>query len=162
MSWLQALPSVNASLNALATVLLLAGLIAIKSGRPQLHRRLMISAFITSVVFLICYLVYHFNVLSVPFTAQGAPRAVYFFILLTHIVLAMAVPPLAIITLHAGLRQRFDRHRKIARWTWPIWMYVSVTGVVVYLMLYHLYPSEKLPTAGAPGRVAAAEVATGR
>lgn len=146
MSWVYSLPTVNACLNGAATVLLTLGYLQIRRGNVAAHRRLMISAFVTSILFLISYLVYHANVLSVPFTAQGPIRAVYFSILITHVILAALVPVLAIITLHAGLRARFDRHRRIARWTWPIWMYVSVTGVLVYLMLYHLWPSSALPT----------------
>ena len=99
----------------------------------------MIAAFAVSVLFLICYLVYHANVGSRRFTAEGPVRIVYFFILITHIVLAAFVPPMAIVTLVRGLRERYDAHARLARWTWPIWMYVSVTGVIVYLMLYQLY-----------------------
>ena len=98
----------------------------------------MIAAFSTSVLFLICYLIYHANVGSRPFPGQGTIRKVYFFVLITHIVLAALVPPMAIVTLVRGLRERYDAHRKLARWTLPIWLYVSVTGVIVYVMLYQM------------------------
>jgi putative membrane protein len=133
------LPAVNATLNAIATVLLVCGFLMIKRGRIAVHRRFMLSAFATSVLFLISYVIYHMNVLSKTFPGQGPIRIVYYVILLTHVLLAMTVPPLAIITLTRGLRMRVDRHVAIARWTFPIWLYVSVTGVVVYLMLYQLY-----------------------
>jgi len=110
----------------------------IRRGRIEQHRPAMIAAFATSSLFLISYLVYHANVGARPFPGQGAIRQVYFAILISHIVLAATVPPLAIITLTRALRERFDRHRKIARWTLPIWLYVSVTGVIVYAMLYQL------------------------
>lgn len=133
------LPAVNATLNATAAVLLVWGYILIRRRSIALHRKVMLAAFATSSVFLVCYLVYHFNVGSVHFPGSGAARTVYFSILTTHTLLAASVPPLAIITLNRGLKERYDRHRKIARWTLPIWLYVSVTGVVVYLMLYQLY-----------------------
>lgn len=101
----------------------------------------MIAAFVTSTLFLISYLVYHFNVGSVRFTGEGTVRTIYFVILITHTVLAVAVPPLAVMTLSRGLKMQVDRHRAIARWTLPIWLYVSFTGVVIYLMLYVLFPS---------------------
>jgi uncharacterized membrane protein YozB (DUF420 family) len=132
------LPAVNATLNAIAAILLLIGYVLIRNGRQEQHRNVMIGAFAVSVLFLICYVIYHWNVGSRPFTGQGPIRSVYFFILITHIVLAAATPPLAIITLVRGLRSRFDRHRRIARWTLPIWLYVSVTGVIVYWMLYQM------------------------
>ncbi len=132
------LPSVNAALNATAAVLLLWGYTLIRRKRVQAHRRVMITAFVVSSLFLICYLVYHAQVGSVRFRHTGPIRTVYLSILATHTVLAAAVPVLAIITLSRALRQRYDKHRKIARWTLPIWLYVSVTGVVVYLMLYHM------------------------
>ena len=132
------LPAVNATLNATAAVLLVWGYILIRRRSIAAHRTVMLTAFATSSVFLGCYLVYHFNVGSVPFQGTGAIRTVYFSILITHTVLAATVPPLAIITLSRGLRGRFDPHRKIARWTLPVWLYVSVTGVVVYWMLYQM------------------------
>ena len=132
------LPSVNAALNATAAVLLVWGYTLIRRKRIQTHRKVMLAAFATSSLFLICYLVYHAQVGSVHFPKTGAIRTVYFSILGTHTLLAATVPVLAIITLSRGLGGRIDKHRKIARWTLPIWLYVSVTGVVVYMMLYHL------------------------
>ncbi len=130
------LPAVNATLNALSTVLLLWGFSLIRRRRIDAHKRVMLTAFAVSVVFLVCYLVYHAQVGSVKYPNAGPVRYVYYAILLTHVLLAFTVPVLAIITLSRALRGRFDKHRKIARWTFPIWLYVSVTGVVVYLMLY--------------------------
>jgi len=133
------LPTINATLNALSAVLLVWGFVLIRAKRIDQHRRVMKTAFVTSCLFLVCYLVYHAQVGSVPFGHEGTTlRTVYLSILLTHTVLAATVPVLAIITLRRGLAARYDKHRKIARWTLPIWLYVSVTGVVVYLMLYHL------------------------
>jgi uncharacterized membrane protein YozB (DUF420 family) len=132
----QDLPAVNAALNALSGTLLFCGYLLIRARRIELHRRVMIAAFITSSVFLVCYLVYHAQVGSVRFTRQGFVRPLYFTILISHVVLAAAVLPLALITLSRGLKARFDRHRAVARWTLPIWMYVSVTGVLVYILLY--------------------------
>ena len=130
------LPAVNASLNALSGVLLLLGFTLIHRRRVELHRKVMIAAFATSSLFLICYVVYHAQVGSVPFPRQGFVRPLYFTILITHVILAATVPPLAIITLTRGLKGRFPQHRRIARWTFPIWLYVSVTGVLVYVLLY--------------------------
>ena len=132
------LPAVNASLNAISSVFLTAGWLFIRQRQIDRHRLCMLSAFTTSALFLTSYVVYHLNVGSVPFTGQGAIRVVYFGILITHVVLAAAILPLALITLSRALSRRFDRHRKIARWTLPIWLYVSVTGVVIYVMLYQL------------------------
>ena len=134
------LPTVNAILNGSAAVLLLWGYTLIRRKKIAQHRRVMLSAFAVSIVFLICYLVYHYNVGSVHFPGTGIARTIYFTILITHTILAAAVPVLAIVTLNHALRGRFEKHRRIARWTFPIWLYVSVTGVVVYLMLYHMYP----------------------
>jgi uncharacterized membrane protein YozB (DUF420 family) len=133
------LPAVNATLNGISAVLLTTGWILIRKRRIEQHRKVMLSAFATSTLFLICYLIYHANVGSRPFPGQGAIRSVYFTILITHIILAAAILPLSLITLSRALRARFDRHARIARWTLPIWLYVSVTGVVVYLMLYRMY-----------------------
>jgi uncharacterized membrane protein YozB (DUF420 family) len=133
---LHALPAVNATLNAIATVLLIAGYVLILNRRIDAHRRVMIAAFVTSSLFLICYVIYHAQVGSVRFTRQGFVRPLYFGILITHVTLAAAVPPLAIVTLSRGLKGRIDRHKAIARWTLPIWLYVSVTGVLVYVLLY--------------------------
>lgn len=135
---LTALPTVNASLNAVAAVLLVIGWTLIRRGRVRAHRAVMLSAFACSVLFLVSYLVYHAQVGSVRFQGTGAIRTVYFSVLLTHTVLAATVPFLAAVTLVRALRRRFARHRAIARWTLPVWLYVSVTGVVVYVMLYHL------------------------
>ena len=132
------LPTVNATLNGLAAVLLVWGYTLIRRKRVQQHRKVMLAAFVTSSLFLICYIVYHVQVGSVHFPKTGAIRTVYFSILGTLTLLAATVPVLAIITLSRGLGGRYDKHRKIARWTLPIWLYVSVTGVVVYLMLYHM------------------------
>jgi len=133
------LPTVNATLNALSAVLLVCGYLLIRRRRIDQHRRVMQTAFATSCLFLVCYLVYHAQVGSVPFHHEGTTlRTVYLAILLTHTVLAATVPVLAIITLRRALAARYDKHRQIARWTLPIWLYVSVTGVVVYVMLYHV------------------------
>ena len=130
------LPALNASLNALSGVLLFAGYLLIRARRIEQHRRCMIAAFAASTIFLVCYLIYHAQVGSVRFTRQGFVRPVYFTILITHVTLAAAVLPLAIVTLTRGLNGRYVRHRAIARWTLPIWLYVSVTGVLVYVLLY--------------------------
>jgi uncharacterized membrane protein YozB (DUF420 family) len=130
------LPALNALLNGLSGVLLTIGWVLIRSKRVTAHRAVMIAAFVTSSLFLISYVVYHAQVGSVRFTRDGFVRPVYYAILITHVTLAATVPPLAIITLLRGLRGRFARHRAIARWAWPIWMYVSVTGVLVYVLLY--------------------------
>lgn len=133
------LPSINATLNALCGVLLVWGYLLIRRKQIERHRRVMKTAFATSCIFLVSYLVYHSQVGSVPFHHEGTTlRTVYLSILLTHTVLAAAVPVLAVITLRRGLSGRYDKHRRIARWTLPIWLYVSVTGVVVYAMLYHV------------------------
>jgi uncharacterized membrane protein YozB (DUF420 family) len=133
------LPALNASLNAIAGVLLVCGYVMIRRGRIQAHKRLMLAAFTTSALFLVSYVTYHANAGSRPFPGQGSIRTLYFLILVTHVILAAAILPLALITLTHALRERFDRHVPIARWTLPIWLYVSVTGVIVYLMLYQLY-----------------------
>lgn len=132
------LPAVNAALNATAAVLLVLGYWLIRNGKRDAHRKVMLTAFGTSILFLVCYLVYHAQVGSVRFQREGVIRTVYLGILLTHTVLAAAVPFLAVVTLRRGFAARFDKHRKIAKWTLPIWLYVSVTGVVIYWMLYQL------------------------
>jgi uncharacterized membrane protein YozB (DUF420 family) len=132
----QDLPAVNAALNALSGVLLVIAYALIRARRIEQHRRVMLAAFATSTVFLICYVVYHAQVGSVRFTRQGFVRPLYFAILVTHVILAAAVVPLALITLSRGLQRRYARHKAIARWTFPIWLYVSVTGVLVYVLLY--------------------------
>jgi uncharacterized membrane protein YozB (DUF420 family) len=133
---IHSLPAVNATLNGISGVLLIAGYLLMRARRIELHRRVMTAAFATSSLFLICYLVYHANVGSVRFTRPGFVRTLYFTILITHVTLAAAVLPLAIITLSRGLKARYPQHRRIARWTFPIWLYVSVTGVLVYVLLY--------------------------
>jgi uncharacterized membrane protein YozB (DUF420 family) len=133
------LPAVNAALNATAATLLVIGYTLIRRGRIRQHRAVMLAAFATSTLFLISYLVYHAHAGSRPFPGRGPIRGVYFTILITHIILAAAILPMALITLSRALSQKFDRHKAIARWTLPIWLYVSVTGVIVYLMLYQMY-----------------------
>lgn len=132
------LPALNASLNATCAVLLVTGWILIRRGRRDAHRRTMLAAVSCSAAFLVSYLAYHFQVGSVRFQGQGPIRSLYFAILITHTVLAAAIVPLVLVTLTHGLRERFDRHRRLARITMPLWLYVSVTGVVVYWMLYRL------------------------
>ena len=133
------LATVNASLNGIAAVFLGAGFYFIRRRQIAAHRACMLIAFAVSVVFLICYVAYHYQVGDVRFQGHGPVRPVYFTILISHIILAVTTVPLAVITLSYALRSRFDKHRRIARWAWPIWMYVSVTGVIVYLMVYHIY-----------------------
>jgi putative membrane protein len=130
------LPALNATLNGIAGMLLLIGWVLIRSRRIEAHRICMMAAFGASSLFLASYLIYHAQVGSVPFTRQGFVRPLYFTILLTHVVLAAATLPLALVTLSRGLKARFAKHRAIARWTLPIWLYVSVTGVLVYVLLY--------------------------
>ncbi|HET7696854.1 MAG TPA: DUF420 domain-containing protein [Vicinamibacterales bacterium] len=132
------LPALNAALNATCAVLLTIGWMLIKRGRVRQHRAVMIAAVSTSALFLVSYLVYHAQVGSVRFTGTGAVRIVYFGVLLTHTVLAAAIVPMVLVTLWRGLAGRYDAHRRLARWTMPIWLYVSVTGVIVYVMLYRL------------------------
>jgi uncharacterized membrane protein YozB (DUF420 family) len=132
------LPALNATLNATAAVLLTWGYKLIRAGRREAHRRVMLTAFSVSILFLISYLIYHAQVGSVAFQKTGLIRGIYLTILGTHTVLAATVPFLAVVTLRRGLKNRIDAHRRLARWTLPIWLYVSVTGVVVYLMLYWL------------------------
>ncbi len=132
-------PVINATLNGTSAVLLLAGRWQIKRGRMAAHRAFMLTAVCTSTLFLASYLYYHWHVGSVRFQGQGWSRPVYFSILISHTILAATIVPLAIITLSRALRERFDRHRAIARWTFPLWLYVSVTGVVIYFMLYRWF-----------------------
>lgn len=138
MITLRDLPAINATLNATAATLLVCGYALIRRRRIEAHRKVMLTAFGVSILFLISYLVYHAQVGSVKFTKTGWVRPLYFAILLTHTVLAVTIPFLAAITLWRAWRGEFERHRHIARWTFPIWLYVSVTGVVVYLMLYQM------------------------
>jgi uncharacterized membrane protein YozB (DUF420 family) len=140
----QDLPSLNAALNGASAVLLVAGYAAIRRRAIAIHKACMLGALAVSIVFLACYLYYHLVVRKgepTRFTAEGWVRPLYFTLLASHTVLAALVAPLALVTAYQGLRRRYKRHVKIARWTLPIWLYVSVTGVVVYWMLYHLYPS---------------------
>ncbi|MGE3958292.1 MAG: DUF420 domain-containing protein [Vicinamibacterales bacterium] len=130
------LPAVNATLNAISGILLLIGFSRIKAGRRDAHRTWMLAAFASSSLFLLFYVVYHLQVGSVPFTRQGFVRPLYFTILITHVVLAAVVLPMILLSLSRGLKGRFPQHRAIARWTFPIWLYVSVTGVLVYVLLY--------------------------
>jgi uncharacterized membrane protein YozB (DUF420 family) len=137
------LPLINASLNALSGVLLVVGLVLVKTGRKEAHRRCMLAAFATSCVFLVLYLVHKYWVvrgIHTPFRGPDSLKGPYLAMLFSHIVLAVAVVPLALISIHRGLHGRFPEHRRIARWTWPVWMYVSVTGVLVYLVLYVWWP----------------------
>ena len=129
-------PAINATLNATSGVLLIVGYLLMRARRIEWHRRFMIAASVVSLLFLICYVVYHAQVGSVRFTRQGFVRPLYFTILITHVTMAATVLPLAIVTLTRGLKGRYPQHRRIARWTFPIWMYVSVTGVLVYVLLY--------------------------
>lgn len=135
------LPHLNATLNASSFVLLTSGYYFIRRGRVLAHRRCQLLALTASVLFLISYLVYHQHHGATKFPGQGIARPVYFTILTTHTILAVVIVPFVIITLRRALRGDFRRHRAIARWTLPMWMYVSITGVIVYLMLYHLYPA---------------------
>jgi len=132
------LPALNAALNTTATLLLLWGFVLIRRRNFEAHKKVMLAAFATSILFLVSYLIYHFNVGSVKFQKTGAIRTVYFAILLTHTILAAAVAPMAAMTLYRAWTNQLQRHRKLARITLPIWLYVSVTGVVVYWMLYRL------------------------
>jgi uncharacterized membrane protein YozB (DUF420 family) len=133
------LPALNATLNGIAAFLLVTGYLLIKRGRQRQHKWCMLGALTTSVLFLISYVTYHLQAGSRPFPGQGPIRLVYFAILISHVILAAAIVPLALVTAARGLRSQFDKHVKIARWTFPLWVYVSVTGVVIYLMLYEFY-----------------------
>ena len=137
------LPAVNATLNGLSAIFLTLGFIAIKRGNKIAHRNCMIAAFSTSVIFLACYLTYHATVKTVThFVNPPEWRPVYLTILLTHTVFAVVIVPLILRTLWLARKQNFEAHKKIARWTWPLWMYVSVTGVVIYLLLYQIFPQK--------------------
>ncbi|MFP6769406.1 MAG: DUF420 domain-containing protein [Planctomycetaceae bacterium] len=142
-TWVGSLPAVNAGLNTLALLLLVGGWVLIRRGHRDAHRRTMLVAFATSIVFLACYLVYHAarhhytGAAQMRFAGTGAIRIVYFTILISHVFLAAVVPVLAIVTIRRGLRQQWESHRRIAKVTFPIWVYVSLTGVIIYLMLYH-------------------------
>lgn len=134
------LPHFQAMLNSAATVMLAAGFYFIRRGQPQRHRNCMITALVISGVFLVSYLVYHAAVGYMPFAGQGAIRPFYFVVLATHVVLAAAIVPLVLITVYFALRGNFTRHPRIARWTLPLWLYVSISGVLIYLLGFHLYP----------------------
>jgi len=135
------LPAVNASLNGLSAIFLTAGYIFIRRKNKIAHRNCMIAAFVTSIFFLACYLTYHFTVRTVThFRDPEWFRPIYLTILLTHTVLAVVIVPMILVTLNRARLQRFELHKTIARWTWPLWMYVSVTGVVVYMLLYQIFP----------------------
>jgi uncharacterized membrane protein YozB (DUF420 family) len=134
------LPAVNATLNGLSAILLACGFVCIKRKKVAAHRACMIAAFSTSVIFLICYLAYHYLAGVTRFQNPPWFRPYYIALLTSHTLLAVVIVPLILMTLHRALKQRFDLHKKIARWTWPLWMYVSVTGVAVYLILYQFFP----------------------
>jgi putative membrane protein len=136
MRFVSYLPTLNAALNSVSAALLAAGYVAIRRKRIPLHRAWMVSAFAVSALFLVSYVIYHAEAGSRPFQGRGWIRPVYFAILITHVVLAAAIVPMALCTLARALGGRFEAHRRIARWTWPVWMYVSVTGVAIYLLLY--------------------------
>jgi putative membrane protein len=133
------LPALNATLNGIAAILLVTGYLFIKHGRRRQHQWCMLGALTTSALFLVSYVTYHLHAGSRPFPGQGPIRVVYFAILITHVILAAVIVPLALVTAVRGLRSQFDQHVRIARWTFPVWVYVYVTGVVIYLMLYELY-----------------------
>jgi putative membrane protein len=135
------LPHVNAFLNATSAVLLIAGYRFIRKLRVDAHRKCQVSAVITSTLFLISYLTYHYYHGDTRFLGQGLVRPFYFAILISHVILAIVIVPLVLITVYRAARGDFIRHKRIARWTLPLWLYVSVTGVIVYLMLYHFYPT---------------------
>ena len=132
------LPAVNATLNSISTILLITGWILIKRGERKRHEQCMLAAVATSALFLVSYVIYHSQVGSVPFKGTGWIRTVYFAVLIPHVILAAAIVPPVLITVSRGLSRKYDKHRRIARWTLPLWLYVSVTGVIVYLMLYQM------------------------
>ncbi len=132
------LPALNATLNAISSVLLTTGYVLIRRGHRLAHKRCMIAALVMSAAFLTSYVIYHLNVGSVPFTGTGWIRTLYFLVLIPHVILAVAIVPMVVMTVSRALSSRFDKHKKIARWTLPLWLYVSVTGVIVYLMLYQM------------------------
>jgi uncharacterized membrane protein YozB (DUF420 family) len=132
------LPALNATLNAISTILLVTGWIFIKRGDRRSHKACMIAALVTSTLFLTSYVIYHAQVGSVPFRGTGLIRTIYFIVLIPHVILAAAIVPPVLITASRGLTAKYDKHRRIARWTLPLWLYVSVTGVIVYVMLYQM------------------------
>ena len=135
------LPTLNAMLNATSGILLTTGYVFVRRRKVQAHRACMIAALTSSSLFLISYLYYHYHAGATRFAGAGAARVIYFVILTTHTMLAAVIVPFVIVTVTRALRRQFDRHRRVARWTLPMWLYVSITGVIVYLMLYHIYPS---------------------
>ncbi len=139
MSDYSVFPVINAVLNGTSAVLIASGLVLIRQKRRAAHKRVMLTAVVTSTLFLISYIYYHAHVGSVRFQGHGLTRPLYFTILISHTLLAATVVPLVIVTLSRALRGRIDRHRASARWTYPVWLYVSVTGVVIYFMLYHFF-----------------------
>lgn len=138
-SYISYLPHLNAILNSASAIFLIAGYSFIKSGRVHAHRNCQLSALFTSIIFLTSYLTYHFYHGATRFAGQGIVRPIYFTILFSHTILAVVIVPLILVTLYRAVRLDFVRHRRIARWTLPLWLYVSVTGVLVYVMLYHIY-----------------------
>ena len=140
----QDLPDVNATLNAIATCFIVSGIILIKKGNKRAHALCMITALIISAAFLTCYLIYHYSYPTTKFTHQGWPKIIYFIILFTHIPLAMLSLPMIILTVIPAIRRKFEKHKRFAKWTYPVWLYVSVTGVLVYLMLYVWFPHDPL------------------
>ena len=137
------LPAVNACLNGLSAIFLTSGYLCIRRGNKIAHRNCMVTAFVTSTIFLVCYLTYHFSVRTITrFREPEWFRPIYLTLLLTHTVLAVVIVPLVLMTLHRAVKKRFELHKRIARWTWPLWMYVSVTGVVIYLLLYRIFPQD--------------------
>lgn len=141
---IQDLPAINASLNALSTVFLTLGYIFIKQQKKDAHRKCMMAAFVTSSIFLVCYVLHKILVRGVhtPFGGEGFIRTAYYAMLISHILLAMVIVPLVLLTMNRALKERWEAHKRLARWTWPIWMYVSITGVLVYLMLYQWFPAK--------------------
>ena len=137
--WVRSIPKFNAILNGSTFLILVSGLVAVKSGKKILHRNLMLSAVITSVLFLVGYVTYHALVESTKFGGEGSVRYVYFFILITHIILAASLAPLVLITLSRAIKGDFEKHKKMAKWTYPIWLYVSLTGIMVYVMISPYY-----------------------
>lgn len=141
------LPHVNAALNGATIIFLMAGLYFILTGRPDRHKASMVCALTVSAAFLVTYLIYHFNSGLAKFGGEGIIRPIYFTLLIAHVLIAIVITPLVPITVFRALGKQFDRHRRIARWTWPLWMYVAVSGVVVYVMAIHLYPHGQGPYA---------------
>ena len=135
------LPTLNAILNATSGILIIIGYVMIRRGKINAHRACMIGAVTTSIIFLISYLIYHFNVGATKFAGTGWSRPFYFTVLISHTILAVVLAPVVVVTLRRALKGDFKRHQKIARWTFPMWVYVSITGVLVYFMLYHWFPS---------------------